>query len=403
MLRVESDAWIEFHGNTRLANVAVCRTNSIGMTVVSGTGDVSPAKGFPGRVPSLLEVVHGSCLIERCDLSNCEGSAIKVSGAHTSPSVLHNNIHGCGDTGVVFKEGADGTLASNKLFMNGSVAIEVHSLADPRIEDNDIFDGKQGGIFVYGGGKGHFRRNKIFRNALEGMEIKQGGRPLVEDNDIYDNLECGIFIHEAGEGRIIGNRIHSNYYAGIEIKDQSTSSPEVRNNDVYSGRTSGMYIHSGGRGIIEGNRIHQNWLHGVYVRNKGCPINSVVRLVYPPGQKPCFQGTSKGPPALEVGFSSSLCSCIWSVVDTTVLETARRYSTFFPLISRRVLKKTITKSLPSTKYLRKLLNGPKRICNASEHIKEPTYVSPKAVPPRPRPCPAGAEQTKMEPERAVLV
>eukprot|EP00747_Dinoflagellata_sp_TGD_P060734 gnl/TRDRNA2_/TRDRNA2_152167_c0_seq1.p1 gnl/TRDRNA2_/TRDRNA2_152167_c0~~gnl/TRDRNA2_/TRDRNA2_152167_c0_seq1.p1 ORF type:complete len:1036 (+),score=202.39 gnl/TRDRNA2_/TRDRNA2_152167_c0_seq1:62-3169(+) len=274
ILRLAAGAYLEFRTAARLANVTVCRDVSSGPG--NGTlGDRNASTpGLPrvagsARVPALVEVTQGSCRIEQCDLSNAAGSAIRVSGAHTSPTISHNVIHGCLDTGVVFKDGADGTLASNRLFGHCSVAIEVHSRADPLIEDNDVFDGQQGGVFVYSRGKGHLRRNKIFRNALEGVEIKQGGRPLVEDNDIYDNLECGIFIHEGGEGRVIGNRIHSNSYAGIEIKD--ASSPEVRANDVYSGRTSGMYVHSGANGVIEGNKIHQNWLHGVYVRDKGCP------------------------------------------------------------------------------------------------------------------------------------
>jgi len=271
VLRLSIDALLSLRGGARLANIAICRDaapstgNAAGRPLVPSP----PRVGGGGRAPALLEVTQGSCRIEQCDLSNAMGSAIRVSGAHTSPMISRNTIHGCLDTGVVFKDGADGSLAGNRLFGNSSVAIEVHSRADPLIEDNDVFDGRQGGVFVYSRGKGHLRRNKIFRNALEGVEIKQGGRPLVEDNDIYDNLECGIFIHEGGEGRVIQNRIHSNSYAGIEIKD--ASAPEVRGNDVYSGRTSGMYVHSGGHGVIEGNHIHQNWLHGVYVRNKGCP------------------------------------------------------------------------------------------------------------------------------------
>lgn len=275
VLRLKGDANIEVRSTMRLANIAVCRDMApagagAAAAVAAGCARFARAACSGGaRSPALLEIMQGSCRIEQCDLSNPVGSGIRVSGAHTSPMITKSTIHGCRDTGVVFKDGADGALSGNRLFGNLSVAIEVHSRADPLIEDNDVFDGRQGGVFVYNRGKGHLRRNKIFRNALEGVEIKQGGRPLVEDNDIYDNLECGIFIHEGGEGRIIGNRIHSNSYAGIEIKD--ASSPEVRGNDVYSGRTSGMYVHSGGQGMIEGNKIHQNWLHGVYVRSKGCP------------------------------------------------------------------------------------------------------------------------------------
>ena len=234
VLRLAPDALVELRGNARLANFTMTRD------VASSGGSVGesfPSRVNGGRAPALIEVTQGSCRIEQCDFCNIVGSAIRVSGAHTSPTITRNIIHGCRDTGVVFKDGAEGSLVNNRLFGNCSVAIEVHSRANPLIEDNDVFDGRQGGVFVYNRGKGHLRRNKIFRNALEGVEIKQGGRPLVDDNDIYDNLECGIFVHEGGEGRVIGNRIHSNAYAGIEIKD--ASSPEVRGNDVYSGRTSG--------------------------------------------------------------------------------------------------------------------------------------------------------------------
>lgn len=272
-VRLLHDACVELRGTVRLANFALCRdAPSAGPPTVDACALESPparSMGSSGKSPTLIEISQGSCRIEQCDLYNPMGSAIRISGAHTSPVIARNTIHGCRDTGVVFKDGADGTLSGNRLFGNSSVAIEIHSRADPLVEDNDIFDGRQGGVFVYNRGKGHLRRNKIFRNALEGVEIKQDGRPLVEDNDIYDNLECGIFIHEGGEGRVIGNRIHSNSYAGIEIKD--SSSPEVRGNDIYGGRTSGMYIHSGGQGVVEGNQIHQNWLHGVYVRSKGFP------------------------------------------------------------------------------------------------------------------------------------
>eukprot|EP00927_Polykrikos_kofoidii_P032933 TRINITY_DN27913_c0_g1_i1.p1 TRINITY_DN27913_c0_g1~~TRINITY_DN27913_c0_g1_i1.p1 ORF type:complete len:1061 (-),score=172.80 TRINITY_DN27913_c0_g1_i1:320-3502(-) len=268
-VKLGMEAVLEFRGGTRLANLGICRDGAATAAAAAANGAGPAARGSGGRSPALVEVVQGNCRIEHCDFSNVLGSAIRIGGAHTSPTITRNTIHGCRDPGVVFQDGADGALTANRLFGNRSVAIEVHSRADPLIEDNDVFDGRQGGVFVYNRGKGHLRRNKIFRNALEGVEIKQGGRPLVEDNDIYDNLECGIFVHGGGEGRVIGNRIHSNSYAGIEIKD--ASSPEIRGNDVYSGRTSGMYVHSGGQGVIEGNQIHQNLLHGVYVRNKGCP------------------------------------------------------------------------------------------------------------------------------------
>jgi len=285
-LKLAPDVCFEMRGAGRLASCAVCRDPGHSSTgrpsaseqrqndAGSGSDAATASRSVPrlacsNRTLALVEVLQGSCRIEHCDLSNASGSAIRISGAHTSPDIAHNVVHGCLDTGVVFKDGADGSLTSNRLFGNCSVAIEVHTRADPLIEDNDVFDGQQGGVFVYNRGKGHLRRNKIFRNALEGVEIKQGGRPLVEDNDIYDNLECGIFIHEGGEGRIISNRIHSNSYAGIEVKD--ASAPEVRGNDIYSGRTSGMYVHSGGHGVIEQNQIHQNWLHGIYVRNNGSP------------------------------------------------------------------------------------------------------------------------------------
>lgn len=266
VLRLAADATLEPRGHVRIAHLALCRDAAC---AAAAEPYQLPARSVGVRALALVEIAQGSCRIEQCDLSNAVGSAVRVSGAHTSPTISGNTIHGCRDPSVVFQDGADGTLAANRLFGNHSVAIEVHSRADPLIEDNDVFGGRQGGIFIYNRGKGHLRRNKIFQNALEGVEIKQGGRPLVEDNDIYDNLECGIFVHSGGEGRIIGNRIHSNSYAGIEIKD--ASSPEVRGNDVYSGRTSGMYVHSGGQGVIEGNQIHQNLLHGVYVRNRGCP------------------------------------------------------------------------------------------------------------------------------------
>ncbi|CAE8711999.1 unnamed protein product [Polarella glacialis] len=269
MLRLAPGVAIELRGDVRIARLSICRDAPPEPAGPGGSTSSFRRRSSSSKSPPLLEVTKGSSHIELCDLCNSCGSAVRVSGAHTSPVMSGNTIHGCRDTGVVFRDGADGSLVGCRLFSNLSVAIEVHSRADPLIEDNDVFDGRQGGVFVYNRGKGHLRRNKIFRNALEGVEIKQGGRPLVEDNDIYDNMECGIFIHEGGEGRVIGNRIHSNSYAGIEIKD--ASSPEVRGNDVYSGRTSGVYIHGEGQGVIEDNQVHNNALHGVYVRGRGHP------------------------------------------------------------------------------------------------------------------------------------
>jgi parallel beta-helix repeat protein len=154
------------------------------------------------------------------------GASVVVRGGG-DPSLGDNVIEGGG--GVVFAEGASGSLIGNRLLASTATSIQITTGASPRIMDNTIEQAKEAGIFIYDGGRGRIERNTIAGSGLSGVVIAGGGRPEVIANTIRDNAEHGILVVERSRALLERNEIMTNKGHGIALgADSEVELPDNR-------------------------------------------------------------------------------------------------------------------------------------------------------------------------------
>jgi parallel beta-helix repeat protein len=159
------------------------------------------------------------------------GPSLVVRGG-ADPSLGDNVIQGGG--GIVFAEGASGSLIGNRVLQAGATGIRIMTGAGPRIMDNTIEGAKEAGIFVYDGGSGRIEGNTIAGSGLSGVVIAGGGAPEVVANTIRDNAEHGVLVVERGHALLERNQIIGNDGHGIALgagSDVELIDNRLENND----------------------------------------------------------------------------------------------------------------------------------------------------------------------------
>jgi len=142
------------------------------------------------------------------------GPSLVVRGG-ADPSLGENEIEGGG--GLVFAEGAAGSLIGNRLLNTEATAIRITTGARPRIEGNTVEGAREAGIFVYDGGGGRIEGNTVAGSGLSGVVIAGGGGPELVGNTIRGNGEHGVLVVEGGHARLAGNEIVGNEGHGIAL------------------------------------------------------------------------------------------------------------------------------------------------------------------------------------------
>ena len=184
----------------------------VGLAIRDGADPVVRGNRLEGV--GLVVTAGGRGTITGNSIVDAAGSSLVVRGG-ADPSLSDNVIEGGG--GVVFAEGAAGSLVGNRLLATDATAIRVTTGARPRVIGNTIEDAREAGIFVYDGGGGRFEDNTIAGSGLSGMVIAGSGRPELVANRIRGNAEHGVLVVEGGSALVEGNEITANRGHGIAL------------------------------------------------------------------------------------------------------------------------------------------------------------------------------------------
>lgn len=161
------------------------------------------------EVHGFVSVIAGAPLIAGCTICEAGGArgqlqgghakdavaALSVSGSSVRPIIEGNTIrNGCGP-GVLFENGARGTLRDNTVQGNAASGVEARDFGtSPTVEGNRILENAQHGLFVHYGAFGVFAENDIHRNKLSGIMLQAdtGAGLVVKRNRVHENDQGGI-------------------------------------------------------------------------------------------------------------------------------------------------------------------------------------------------------------------
>lgn len=156
-------------------------------------------------------LINGCTIVESGVTSKVMSSAnsvaaVTVSGSGVKPNIESNKIHQGHGPGVLFENGALGTLRDNTVGSNAGSGVEARDHGtNPSVEGNKILENLQHGIFVHYGASGTFKNNDIHRNKQSGIMLQA----------------------DTGSGLVVrGNRVHENDQGGIVSEGLSVSTAE---------------------------------------------------------------------------------------------------------------------------------------------------------------------------------
>jgi nitrous oxidase accessory protein NosD len=179
-----------------------------------GTPEIAGNAIENGAGPGIAVTAGAAPRIARNTIQKMAQAALIVRGG-AAPAISDNTIEASG--GLVFAEGATGTLQGNRIGASTASGIEVTTGADPGVIDNTIEQAAGAGIFVYDHGRGRFERNVVDGSRLSGVVIATGGNARLSGNEIRDSEEHGVLVVEGGKAMLEGNAVADNRGNGIVI------------------------------------------------------------------------------------------------------------------------------------------------------------------------------------------
>lgn len=194
--------------------------------------------------------------IVQCDIVNQHFSCIAIHDG-ANPVIDSNWIHGsCVGSGLLIFHHGRGQITHNRITTHVHAGIEVSSLSQPYIANNQICDNTGGGLLFYDEATGTVENNLIAENRLANIQIESAAHPHLLGNRIEYSHESGIFIKNGGRGQLERNDVHHNAYAGISL--ESGSEIVCTDNSIHNNGYVGVWIYNGGRGHFENNDLRGN-------------------------------------------------------------------------------------------------------------------------------------------------
>jgi len=227
-----------------------------GLTIrIVGTVPARP-DAFRGEVWGAISVRGGTPVIEDCELTASDGSAVLIYGAEANPTIRNCTMRNSKDAGVWVSEQGQGTIEQCVISGNVRAGVEIKTGGNPVVRDCEIRDGKMDGVLVYGQGEGTIERCVISGNAGSGVEIVAGGNPTVRDCEIRDGQQSGVSVHDQGKGTIEKCVISGNAKSGVEI--ETGGNPAVRDCEIRDNMQLGVSVSNRGQGTFTGNTLTGN-------------------------------------------------------------------------------------------------------------------------------------------------
>ena len=169
---------------------------------------------------------NSSINIDNCIIRNCindrTGGGIIVRGK--GKSNITNNVCYNNQFGIIFIEGAHGTVRNNTCNSNNYSGIAFASKSSGTITDNICNRNKASGIFISGKKtRVKINKNVCLENTDQGISFVYGATGAINNNKCNENNFVGIFIvGEKTSSSVINNKCNKNTYGIYRYKDSKT-------------------------------------------------------------------------------------------------------------------------------------------------------------------------------------
>jgi parallel beta-helix repeat protein len=130
--------------------------------------------------------------------------------------------------------------------------------AESLLRKNKIHDGKKSGVLIRDGGQGTLEDNDITGNATSGVIVSVGANAILRGNKIRSNKESGVFVYDHASATLLDNDIASNALMGVSVT--TGGSVIVRGNRINGNGSEAVRVRKGGRAVVEDNDLTgNNW------------------------------------------------------------------------------------------------------------------------------------------------
>ena len=179
-----------------------------------------------------VEIRQGQLQLDGCDISSRSAACVAIRDG-ADPLLLRNKIHDGSKSGVLFRDGGQGTLENNYITRNSTSGVIMRAGARATLRRNRIQENDQSGVFVYDRAFGTLEDNDITRNGLVGVSVKTNGKVFVRGNRITHNEREAIWVRERGSAVVEDNDLRHNAHGAWDVEPGSAGYvTSARNREV---------------------------------------------------------------------------------------------------------------------------------------------------------------------------
>jgi len=229
--------------------------------------------------------VNSSITIKNCRATSAGACGIDVSGSGSAPTLIANQCRLSVFSGILFEDGAQGTVENNICEQNQADGIWVLGPGTaPNLINNECRSNKREGILFFRGAGGKAEQNLCEQNDECGIgAFDPRTAPELIKNQCRSNRLHGIFFSFGALGRAIENICESNSDSGIAIR---AAFPFLSENTLRGNAHYGLAHDTaskptfGVRNQTSGNKIGEVTTNTVFKSKSGLwPLSIRMHLV----------------------------------------------------------------------------------------------------------------------------
>jgi parallel beta-helix repeat protein len=205
------DKSLDISGEGPVSDIEIRARNTHVLLFQAATGLVSnlTLRQTGGNDCHGVEIRQGQLQLDGCDISSRSAACVAIRDG-ADPLLRRNNIHNGAKSGVLFRDGGQGTLENNDITRNGTSGVIIRAGAKAILHRNRIQGNDQSGVFVYDRAFGTLEDNDITGNGLVGVSVKTSGKVFVRGNRITRNEREAIWVRERGSAVVEDNDLRYN-------------------------------------------------------------------------------------------------------------------------------------------------------------------------------------------------
>ncbi|MFV0338222.1 MAG: right-handed parallel beta-helix repeat-containing protein [Chthoniobacterales bacterium] len=226
-----------------------------------------------GNWPDGIVLINSSANISNCKVTGLNGFGALVYGPESKVSISDSSFIKNGTVGIVYGNGATGTVEKNICEDNTQVGIVI---SDPNSNVNILENTCKGGmvgIAFLTKARGKAEKNICEDNEKSGIVVREAGSAATLVENVVKKSSVGISFSDGAGGMAEKNIIQENKEIGILIEGMGTKADLVENTSKQN-RVGIAFIRGAG-GIAKGNICEENTGVGIWSGGVGTEVDIV--------------------------------------------------------------------------------------------------------------------------------